>query len=908
MLDPFTALSVAAAVVQFVDYGTGLVEKAIEIHKSQTGTTEEITGLERMLTQFRDVTYRLELSITISPHDQTSPDEKATIALAKRCQDLAKRFLDFVQSLKIQGQASKFTSVKTAFKISHNKKEIMGYQREFDGLRKALNTQMMATLYNISQMDVHLTKKMDELRAQLEDTIRQNATTMYTQLPQTISSLVEESRKVSASHRILKSLQYDYMEARHNAISERAAQTFEWIFQHPQKLRETKGIHMEFSDWLSNRPGLFWISGKAGSGKSTLMKFLCHHDKTVDALKVWAGSCKLITANYFFWNAAKSAMQKSQKGLLRSLCYEVLRQCPNLIPTLCPQRWDPGLSLLRKQDWTLQELERLVIQLATSQLESLGQTLRFCFFIDGLDEYDGEHTHLIKILQQMTSTSNIKICASSRPWNVFQHAFGSHRNSMLILQELTRDDIATYVKHELEEDDRFVDMCLHDDSAQELVVEITDKANGVFLWVFLVVRQLRRSLENADSIDDLQRRLREFPPGLKKYFQHMFKTIDNFYRKQTAQIFRLCLDAVARVPLLGFAVLDSNDSLASQMLSQQSIDKQDCERMEDVLRLWINGRCRDLLEIVQPDDGERYVDFLHRTVKDFLNTKDMDSLLFQQAGTDFDSRRTLCIAYVFCTKRYDATGPKTFLRYAVQIIESLLKTMRKMEDMQGTTPYDIVAPVHAHLSALLLAVNPERYFRFAWFKLYIEREDHFTAQAVDYGVHRYVERSFIQPPQLNGEQPIETLLYIALSVYTKPDLGPYPDMVRMLIRRGASPDQKVSIVYEIDESIMRITSWEFFLHRLFISHRAMDGFPVERLTDLTLITEALIEAGAPLVREWMLDETEGIGEEAILKLFFGSSEGQRLFRLHESAQPSQQSHESAQASQQSGWWTRLWSK
>ena len=32
-------------------------------------------------------------------------------------------------------------------------------------------------------------------------------------------------------------------------------------------------------DWLLSRHGDYWVSGKAGSGKSTLMKFLCNHEK-----------------------------------------------------------------------------------------------------------------------------------------------------------------------------------------------------------------------------------------------------------------------------------------------------------------------------------------------------------------------------------------------------------------------------------------------------------------------------------------------------------------------------------------------------------------------------------------------------------------------------------------------------
>jgi len=42
-------------------------------------------------------------------------------------------------------------------------------------------------------------------------------------------------------------------------------------------------------NWMSSGAGIFHISGKLGSGKSTLMKYLCDHDCTKSLLKEWAG-------------------------------------------------------------------------------------------------------------------------------------------------------------------------------------------------------------------------------------------------------------------------------------------------------------------------------------------------------------------------------------------------------------------------------------------------------------------------------------------------------------------------------------------------------------------------------------------------------------------------------------------
>ena len=54
---------------------------------------------------------------------------------------------------------------------------------------------------------------------------------------------------------------------------------------------DTAFYHREaaISEWLSNDGELFWVAGRAGSGKSTFMKVLKHHPRTKKLLEKWAG-------------------------------------------------------------------------------------------------------------------------------------------------------------------------------------------------------------------------------------------------------------------------------------------------------------------------------------------------------------------------------------------------------------------------------------------------------------------------------------------------------------------------------------------------------------------------------------------------------------------------------------------
>ena len=88
--------------------------------------------------------------------------------------------------------------------------------------------------------------------------------------------------------------------------------------------------------------------------------------------------------------------------------------------------------------------------------------VRLCIFIDGLDEYNGNHQDVINVLKQCAASPDIKLCVSSRPWNTFIDSFGGDSSQMLRLEDLTKEDIRTYVGHELEQNPMFVQLRAND--------------------------------------------------------------------------------------------------------------------------------------------------------------------------------------------------------------------------------------------------------------------------------------------------------------------------------------------------------------------------------------------------------------------------------------------------------------
>jgi len=238
-------------------------------------------------------------------------------------------------------------------------------------------------------------------------------------LTSTVSQLSLLERRFAKEEAVLASLNFDQKPFRHDDIRTAHATTFEWVLSEAP-LADDAPQH-RFVDWLKAGDGIYWISGKPGSGKSTLMKFITSHRSTIRYLSGWAGSRQLVLAKHFFWNAG-SELQRSCEGLLRTLLHDVLSQMTDLIPSVCGKRWKDGgdSSHLAGLPWSLEELRGAIQALA----DRPDLSAQFCFFIDGLDEFEGDAFDICRALLDLCRSSSVKMCISSRPWNLFETYLG----------------------------------------------------------------------------------------------------------------------------------------------------------------------------------------------------------------------------------------------------------------------------------------------------------------------------------------------------------------------------------------------------------------------------------------------------------------------------------------------------
>jgi hypothetical protein len=456
---------------------------------------------------------------------------------------------------------------------------------------------------------------------------------------------------------ILEQLSYPHMTNRYEEIQEPHFKTFDWIFCGAE---QSDLPWNNLAEWLRQDANIYWINGKAGSGKSTLMKHIYDSRHTTEYLREW-GHKRLSTtsqcciASFFFWNSGTD-LQKSQQGLLRSLLFQVLDHNPNIIPLVLPVQWaeiyNKSLTLkhqIKTKIWSLRELHKAFERL----IEQQQYQMSLCFLVDGLDEFSGDTEQLCLLFKRLEERSGTaKFCLSSRPWVVFQENLGHCHK--LQLQDLTFKDIEIYVRDSLQGSHAFMKLANRDPQLLEsLKVEIMEKAQGVFLWVEVVIKQLLRGANNRDSIAQLWTRLRSFPGELYPLYNTLLTQIEPVYLEWASKTFQIMrrtrqleLDPFQKTPItttskfpdsvepqqappsvsalpltvvfLLAALCDDAELEGIQEMSKEELEM----RCEDT-RIHLTSRCAGLLEVsvlkgpATISQGSTIV-YMHRTARDFL--------------------------------------------------------------------------------------------------------------------------------------------------------------------------------------------------------------------------------------------------------------------------------------------------
>jgi len=510
-------------------------------------------------------------------------------------------------------------------------------------------------------------------------------------------TLQQSAFDMVVQQRVLKGLRFERMHGRYDMVQDAQYNTFRWMLEareadgnNPSYIRKKDEMRQEFVDWLASSGGVFHFTGKLGSGKSTLMKFLCEHPRTKELLNQWAGKhCfrshthrakhiqpslssaargylmfheaynnitdhkTLIFGNFFFWRPG-TPLQRNLAGLRRSLLHTILESSPELTRSLLPDQWEKASSL----PWQIDSESRVSDRDIRSAFSKLIDTSNrfsnycFCFFIDGLDEYEGttseDKRFMVDMLQEwaITLPDRLKLCISSREENVFMNAFPTAKR--VRLHDLTYQDMEQYISTKLSHW-----KTQNDPQKGIMIEEMISKSQGIFLWVALVVKSMRGLLENdiGAPIEDMKTMLAELPDDLNSLFRHLLNSISKKERQKAHRIFQILIlanniDERRPLPVWLYALsfLDEYENDNNFILRPQPLDqntqgtKSVAERVTRVrrnLNFWCKGLVEAVPETVDVSKENAYyedpdclwrADFTHRSVPEF----------FQDAGLRFD--------------------------------------------------------------------------------------------------------------------------------------------------------------------------------------------------------------------------------------------------------------------------------
>ncbi|KAK1962789.1 hypothetical protein LY78DRAFT_705606 [Colletotrichum sublineola] len=367
----------------------------------------------------------------------------------------------------------------------------------------------------------------------------------------------------------LRSLTFREINARRHDIVPAHQDTCDWLFD-----------TLEFRQWmnpdcLQNHNGVFWIKGKPGVGKSTLMKHAFHHFR------------KSITSDYllmaYFFNARGEMLEKTPLGMLRSIVHQLLQTDDALYIQF--REYFLTASLESGWQWRQAELQEFM---RWAVIQPLSKPL--LLIIDALDECnESDVRDVVKFLESLSilasqANTGLKICLSSRHYPSITMA-----KAVELTVENSKDhgtDISKYINKRLTVNDA------------DIKSEVRRRADGIFLWVVIVVTLLNKAYDEGQA-EAMWKTLEEVPADLETMFSAILIKNDSSTAETVCMLQWMLFSLRPLTPQELFAAVVG--------LPVPKID---------VIQRRINTSSKGLIEIRKGRTNS--VQFIHLSVRDFL--------------------------------------------------------------------------------------------------------------------------------------------------------------------------------------------------------------------------------------------------------------------------------------------------
>ncbi len=559
------------------------------------------------------------------------------------------------------------------------------------------------------------------------------------------------------------------------------------------------------------------------------MKYLTENERTKELVSKTSIPTFLIS--YFFYELG-DPQEKAFVSLLHVFLYRLLKEYhdSNRASSILIQILEPYMTQTRERPWAQKVLQEALRHIVVKFPVNAGVVL----FIDGFDECEGSHADQLDFLKDLVESSkgsklSIRICLASRADVDIQLRLSNYPS--VAIHRFTDPDISSYVAKRLKA--AWELMASQPDGTtatfdQELIDNVVQKAEGVFLWVNLVVTQLVMAIEEEAEVSDLHRQVASFPEGLEHLYQGIVAKIPKDRLHDAINLLQLVASTHdgGLASELGAdtlwrmcnAMKDPSTAISEKAYFEEGFCGNDAPRPMGqcaAMKRRIQSSCRGL---VHCDDTsslcEANVTFLHRTCVEYI----LDTEVFSQmvAKADRNLIRNPEVSIMAMALRLLKMDPQ----YKPQFLAASLEQGRLEFDYWYNAVHTFFMRAHnaecATGSAQTLFVDElDRVcslLRQEWagffYRIMNEELDWHTdvlCLAVYYGLTLYVSQAIENEGQKMFPRAGRPLLCYVYDDFEENYAGDSSEIVQVLLKSGADPNQNFG----------RSTPWIFYILNLF---------------------------------------------------------------------------------------------
>lgn len=350
---------------------------------------------------------------------------------------------------------------------------------------------------------------------------------------------------------------------------------------------------------------------------------------------------------YFFYSFRGGKSETSHQRMLRSVLYQLLDQDHSLYP-LFRDHYRQLRDQSGDEHWSLPLLLQILESLGTIDKE-----MTIYIILDAMDESDDENLpQILQAMVQLCSTEGrgiFKALMTTRPLRakVSGQRLKQLTPLVLALEEKNQQAINRMVDKEIKQ---IIDDVLQEDESTDVTVfdgikqYIKGHADGVFLWVSMVLKEVKNLSEEGWTQKNLEELKAILPPELGDVYKRMTRRIaenaGSQALEQSKRILRPMIFSMRRL-----TIEETRDAILVPTLSDVPHFEPDPAYFRSRIQLLqrrIPMVCGDLVEVKPP-----FVQLIHESVREFLlDPRNVAAPLNMNDPVDREEQTIICTRYL----------------------------------------------------------------------------------------------------------------------------------------------------------------------------------------------------------------------------------------------------------------------